>query len=298
MSRGSWLALGLLSLGWGTRGVATRAGLEHGMSTVSLVAIRLVIAAALVVLVQVMLHRKVFLNGPLLRTGVVMAITNIAIPFWLFTIAFQYASAGFVGLMAALTPLGTALIAHVLLPGESLTRQKAIGLSLGIVGVAILLASGDSGLVSGGNPVLAVAWSLPAVAAFSFSTVFAKREASSLASLDLLVVQLTTAALVSLVPLLAFEDSLPVDSTSWALLVYLAVACTVLPLLLFYWVLGRSTAGQTALVGYLVPAVSVIGGIVLLGEQAQAGLVAGGAAILVGVIIADRGHLSAPTRTG
>lgn len=298
MNRGSWLALFILSFGWGTRGVATRAGLEHGLSASTLVGIRLALAAGLVVLAQVAINRHVRVTRSLMTTGVVMAVVNIAVPFWFFTIAFQYASAGFVGLMAALTPLMTALLAHFLLPGELMTGQKTVGLTLGIVGVGVLLASGDSGLISGGNPILAVAWSLPAVVSFSFSTVFAKRREDALPGLDLLVIQLSTAAVISIVPLFLIDGSFNIDSTGWALLVYLAVGSTVVPLLVFYWILGRSTAGQTSLVGYLVPAVSVIGGIVLLGEKAQPGIIAGGLAILAGVIVADRGHLSSPTRTG
>jgi drug/metabolite transporter (DMT)-like permease len=290
MKRTSWLALGVLSLGWGTRGVATRAAFEHDVTTVTVVAVRLAIAAAIVFVAQTVRRRKMQWSKPLIRAGMVMGITNITMPFWLFSAAFQYASAGFVGLMAALTPLGTAVFAHLLLPAEALTKRKAVGLALGIVGVAVLLASGDSGLVSGGRPLLAVAWSLPGVAAFSFSTAYAKREAASIVGLDILVIQLSVGAVLTVVPMLVLEGVPRVGGTAWALLTYLAVASTVVPLLLFYWVLVRSTAGQTALVGYLVPVVSVVAGVVLLGERVEPGLLVGGVAILTGVLIADREH--------
>ena len=80
-----------------------------------------------------------------------MAVTNLVIPYLLFTLAYAEASAGFVGLFAALIPMATAVFANAMLPNEPMTRWKLIGLSIGFAGVAALLASGDSGLASGGG---------------------------------------------------------------------------------------------------------------------------------------------------
>jgi drug/metabolite transporter (DMT)-like permease len=288
MKGSSWVLLGVLSLGWGTRGVATRAALIEGVGPLQLVAIRLFIAAALVVGVQASIGRGFRFGRRLIGIGAVMAITNVLIPFWCFTIAYQFGSAGFVGLMAALTPLGTAVFAHFLVRDEPLTLGKVAGLMLALVGVAILLLSGDSGLADGGDPVLAVFWSLPAVASFSFSTVFAKREAASIRGTDILVVQFSTAAILISIPMLAGDTGLPAGLSAWLLLAYLAVGCTVIPLFMFYRVLVKSTAGQTALAGYLVPLVSVVAGVVLLGERITTGLLVGGVTILVGIVAAER----------
>jgi drug/metabolite transporter (DMT)-like permease len=164
-----------------------------------------------------------------------------------------------------------------------------IGLVLGIAGVAILLLSGDSGLAVGGDAARAVAWSLPGIAAFSFSTVYAKRQSASLAGFVVMVIQFTIAAVLMVIPMLVFEGLPRLDGGSWALLIYLAVGSTVVPLMLFYWVLERNSAGQASLVGFLVPIVAVVAGVVLLSERAGPGLVAGGLAIICGVLIADRG---------
>jgi len=296
MKSSRWLALGIVSLGWGTRGVATRAAFEHGVGPLTLVGVRLLIASLLVLTTRVVILRRLRIDRTVLRVGAVMAVTNVAIPFWFFTFAFQYASAGFVGLMAALTPLTTAVFANQMLPDERLNAWRVIGLALGFAGVGVLLAAGDSGLATGGEPVLAVAWSLPAVGAFSFSTVYGRRAAASLGGLDILVVQFTIGAMLAVPPMLVFEGAPQLGASAWGLLVYLAAVSTFLPLLLFYWVLIRGSAGQASLVGYLVPFVSVVAGIVLLDERAQPGLLMGGAAILVGVVVADWGQRRAVTR--
>jgi drug/metabolite transporter (DMT)-like permease len=286
--RTSWIALWVLSVGWGTVGVATRAAFERGVGTLTVVGGRLLIASVVVLVVQLVARRNLAWRGPEARTGVVMAVVGVAMPFVFFNVAYQHASAGFVGLMAALTPLGTAIFAHRMIPGEALTRRRMLGMGIAIAGVAVLLLSGESGLVSGGRPHVAVAWSIPGVAAFSFSTVYAKRRSVNL-GIDVLAVQFTTAAALIIGPMIIREGLPDLDLGSWGLLAYLAIGSTVLPVLLFYWVLQRNSAAQTALVGYMVPLVAVLAGIVILSERAGAGLVAGGLAIILGVTVADRG---------
>ncbi|HVR33680.1 MAG TPA: DMT family transporter [Acidimicrobiia bacterium] len=295
MNRGSWAALWALSVGWGTVGVATRAALENGVGSLTIVAGRLVIATALVAAAQLFLRRRMSWDPTLVRTGTVMAIVGVAMPYVLFNYAYKYASAGFVGLMAALAPLGTAIFAHFLLPGERIGRRRLFGLSLAIAGVAVLLLAGDSGLAVGGRPSLAIAWSIPGVAAFSFSTVYAKRQTASLAGFDVLVVQFAVATALMLAPTFLMEGVPRLDAESWWLLVYLAIGSTVVPLMLFYWVLQRNTAAQTALVGFIVPLVAVIAGVVLMSEKVGTGLILGGAAIITGVIVADRSGRDATT---
>lgn len=294
MNNRAWLALIALSLGWGTRGVATRYAFGHGVDTLTLVGVRLAIAAAIILSVQAVVSKGLRFNRSVVSVGAVLAVTNVVGPFWLFTAAYYHASAGFVGLMAALTPLGTALFAHFMLPDEPLTKGKAAGLALGIVGVGILIASGDSGLAVGGNPLLAVLWASPAVASFSFSTVYGKRHESVMSGLGVVTVQIGLGAIIAIIPMLVVQGLPSLGREAWGALGYLAVFCTIAPLMLFYWVLVRSSAGQVALSGYLVPLVSVVAGVVLLSETVTMGIVLGGAAILAGVVIADR---SADDRT-
>jgi drug/metabolite transporter (DMT)-like permease len=258
------------------------------VDTLTLVGIRLVIAAILMAGIQALVTKRLTIDRRVMAIGSVLAVTNVVAPFWLFTAAFHHASAGFVGLMAALTPLGTALFAHFMLPDEPLSRAKAAGLALGIAGVGILVASGDSGLAVGGNPAMAVAWAAPAVASFSFSTVYGKRNESSMRGLGVVTVQIGLGAIIAIIPMLIFEGVPNLGVEAWSLLAYLAVFSTIVPLVLFYWVLVRSSAGQVALSGYLVPLVSVVAGVVILGETVGPGILIGGMAILGGVIIADR----------
>ena len=61
-----------------------------------------------------------------------------------------------------------------------------------------------------------------------------------------------------------------------------------LPFYLFYRLIQKVPATTVSLIGYLVPLVALIGGLLLLGEQLQAGMVVGGLLILAGVVFTDR----------
>jgi drug/metabolite transporter (DMT)-like permease len=45
---------------------------------------------------------------------------------------------------------------------------------------------------------------------------------------------------------------------------------------------------KASLVGYIVPLVALVAGIVLIDEQLQIGILVGGVLILVGVVVTDR----------
>ena len=221
---------------------------------------------------------------------------QLSIPFLLFTLAYQYASAGFVGLLIALIPLATAIAAHFMLSDEPLHTAKVIGLAVAFGGVGFLLFSGDSGLETGGRPLLAALLSVGAVISIAYASVFTKSRPGSYDTVELTWMQFLVGIVVVGGAMLVWEG-IPHDISAWGwtLLVYLTLAGSVLPFLLFYWVLQRASSTKASLVGYLVPIVALVGGIVLLDERLQAGLVVGGLAILAGVVLTDRAERATTT---
>ena len=134
MARNTLFAFVIAAVGWGTGGIATRAALIDDVGPWTLVAIRVAIAALLaggLLLVQGV--RRIGRKD--LQVGAVSGLLNLVIPYVLFTFAYDNASAGFVGLFAALIPLVTAIYAHFMLPEEPMVRAKVIGLSVGFAGV-------------------------------------------------------------------------------------------------------------------------------------------------------------------
>jgi drug/metabolite transporter (DMT)-like permease len=290
-----WGALALASLGWGTAGIASRAALQEGLGPYQITAIRASIATGAVLILLTAMRRPLAIDRRRWLLGLVLGSMNMAIPLVLTTVAVQYASAGFVGLLVANIPVGTALWANWLLPAERLTFPKAAGLAVSVSGILLLMAGGDSGLGDEGNPLLAVVLSTIGLACASYGSVHVKRHAPDLGALDLAAPQFAVGAAI-MVPLMALTEGVPADATAtgWVLLVYLGVAGTVLPFSLFYWSLRSISATEASLVGYVVPIVGLAGGAMMLSEHVTPVILMGGALILAGVLITQRAAHVAP----
>jgi len=207
----------------------------------------------------------------------------------------QHASAGFLGLLITNIPLATAVWAHFLLPDEPLNRRRALGLSLAVAGVAVLIATGESGLGQGGRPGLAVPLALAGVVVSAFGGVHARRHAPDHDVLDLAGPQFALGAVVLVTTMLAVEG-LPtgISAAGWGLITYMALIGTFMPFLLFFWMLQRVGATTASLPSYLIPVIALAGGALLLDEQVTAVVGLGGALILAGVVFTERAETEPP----
>lgn len=276
------------SLGWGTSGIAARAAFREGIGPYTVVGMRTLIATAAVVAYTVW-RRRAWPSRRWWGLGGLIGLTNYTIPTLLFVLAVQYASAGFLGLLGANIPPVTAVWAHFLLADERLNRRKALGLSLAVAGVAVLIVTGQSGLPEGGRPALAVTLILVGIVVASFGGVHARMHAPGHDLLDLAVPQFALGALV-LLPSMAAVEGLPggVSMAGWGLIAYIGLVGTFLPSLLFFWMLQRVGATTASLPSYVIPVIALAGGALLLGEQVTLIIGLGGALILMGVLLTER----------
>ncbi len=152
-----------------------------------------------------------------------------------------------------------------------------------------MLVGGDSGLDEGGRPLLAAALSLVAVISISFAGVYAKGRADEFDAMELTYMQFAIGVVLVGITML-ISEGLPgaISAWGWALIVYMTVIGSIVPFLLFFWLLQQVSVTKASLVGYVVPMVALGAGIVLLDEQLQLGILVGGVLILIGVVVTDR----------
>jgi drug/metabolite transporter (DMT)-like permease len=283
-----WAALLIASLGWGSAGVATRAALAEGMGPYAIVAFRTALGFAIVIALMAATGRAMPSRAAW-RLGLVLGVVNMAVPYVLTAFAVQNASAGFVGLLIANIPLATAVWAHFLLPDERLHRGRVAGLGVSLTGVIVLMASGDSGIGEAGRPLIAVVLTMGAMTAAAWAGVFGRRHAPHHGAFELAATQFGVAAVTLGTMLVAFEG-FPEDATrtGWALVGLLGAFSTVVPFVLFYWMLQRITATETSLAGYIVPIVGLLGGALFLDERITPAILGGGALVLAGVVLTER----------
>lgn len=284
-----WAAIGGAAFAWGTTGVATRAALNDGVPPIAMVTYRAILATLILWVLLKARGWQIPRDRSTWSTGLVQGVFQLSLPFVLFTLAYENASAGFVGLLVALVPLGTATIAHFLLPDEPMNLAKAAGLTVAFVGVAILLLSGDSGLEEQGKPLVAAVLAIGAVLSISFAGVFARGRADRINPMELTWMQFTVGVVLVGGTMLIYEG-LPgsISLWGWTLIGYLTVIGSIVPFLLFFWLLKRVAVTRASLIGYIVPLIALVAGIVLLDEKLQVGIAVGGLLILGGVILTDR----------
>jgi drug/metabolite transporter (DMT)-like permease len=295
-----WAVVLLVSFGWGTGPVLTRVALDEDLEPLLIVAIGSIIAAA-AVLLFVVVARKGFPVGRLeWKVGAVMSLASVTLPFLSRNLALEHASAGFVGLASALVPLVTAVAAHFFLADEGLNPATVAGLGVALVGVAVLVLSGDSGIGDDGRPTVAGAFAMIGVVSVSFGAVYAKRYAGKYSVLGVAAVQFGLGAVIATVAAFLIEG-IPANPTAvgWSSLAYIGILATFMPVVLFFWLIRHVTVTYSAIIGYIIPLVAVVVGVIALDEQLQPGIVIGGALILAGVVVTDRirmGQLGASGR--
>ncbi len=282
-----WIILVIAALGWATGGLAAAAAIAEGVGTWTIVALRVLIAAVLIAILAVV-KRIPMPSREVMGFGFVQAVANLTIPYVLLSFAYGEASVGFVGLLAALIPMATAVFAHWMLPSEPLSMAKLAALFVSFSGVAFLLLSGDSGLSEGGRPAVAAGLALISIASIGFSGAFAKRHAGMYNPITITGLQFGF-SVIWLIPAMFLIEGAPtgISQKGWVLIVVMAVAGAVIPFLLFFWLLERIEVTQAALVGYMVPFMALIGGVVLLDEDLQTGIILGGALVFAGLVLSD-----------
>ncbi len=284
-----WIFLLFAALGWGAGGVFTRAAFAEGVEPVEFSVYRPAFAAALVALYILSATGLRMPRGrSVWRHGFVLGAVNLAAPFLLLTFAVVYASAGFVGLLVANIPIGTALWSHFL-GDERLNTPKVVGLSVAFGGILLMLIAGDSGIDEGGNAALAVGLTLAGLSAASFGILYAKRVLIGIQPTALALPQFAVGALL-LATILPFTDGVPdgITAHGWILMFAAGLLSTALPFVLMYRAMEQVTAVQASLTGYLIPVFAVALGAIWLDERISPSIIGGGALIFAGIVLVDR----------
>jgi len=288
MSAYEWGLLGALSVLWGASflfiGIAVT-----GLPPVTLVAVRVTLAATVLIAVGALTGRRLPGGRRVWASFAVMGFLNNVLPFSLIAWAQTGIYAGTAAVLNATTPLMTVVFAHVLTSDERATRNKIVGVVIGLFGVAVLIGpDAIGGLGSDLLPELAV---LLASVFYAVSSIFGRRFSRMGVSPDRAAAGQMTAAAIMLVPLsLAFDQpwSLPVPSALVIVAVVgLAMLSTALAYTIFYRILATAGATNLMMVTLLIPVSAMIMGAIFLGEEVSADQLAGLALIGLGLLAID-----------
>jgi drug/metabolite transporter (DMT)-like permease len=212
-----------------------------------------------------------------------------AIPFSLFSFAQQSTTSILAAIIGASTPMFTLLAILVIYKTEKITSNILVGLSIGLVGVAITLGVWQ-GL--GANDPLAIAALLMATVSYGIGGPYIRKHVTpmNLPGVTTAAIQVSTSA-ITLLPLYLLTGPLfvaaPRMETVGALLA-LGILGSGFAYSLFHGVIAKAGSATASLVTYTNPMLAAVWGVLLLSEELHWYEPVGALVIIFGVWFAQR----------
>ena len=279
-----WVMLGYLCMAWGFAFLLIAVALES-FPPLTVVTLRLLVGAIMLYL----LMRWQGLSLPReLRWWVYFALLSIMgnlIPFGLIAWAETHISSGQAGLLMALMPISTMVLAHFFIPHEQLTARRLSGVVAGFLGVAVLI--GGDGLAGlGGAGLVAQLAVIGATFSYAVNTVYAKRLPPR-NGLVMATGSLIVGTLIILPFSLVIDQPwlLPITPGSWIAVLALGFFATGLATWVYFIVVSDCGPSFLALINYKIPALAFAVGALLLAEPVSLWQFVGLGAVCAGIAV-------------
>ena len=193
--------------------------------------------------------------------------------------------AGTAAMLIQVSPVLIALLAALFL-GERFTVHLALGLALAFGGVALIALSTSPG--SDGD-LVGVLLCVLSAAVYSVSLILQKPVMARVQAVHVTWLACTVGAVACLPfagQLWRETEAAPASSIAW--IVYLGIFPTAIAFTTYAFALTHMSASNLGVTTYLVPPITIVLGLVFLGEAPPAMAYVGGALALVGVSLARR----------
>ncbi|MGJ8587033.1 MAG: DMT family transporter [Yoonia sp.] len=288
----AWAGLLMLSLIWGASFLSVHLALEE-IGPLTAVAHRTG-WAMLILWVYVLIRRlAVPMDIRVWGAFLVMGFLNNAIPFSLMAWGQLHIETGLTSILNASAAIFGVITAAVFLADERLTARKAIGVTVGFLGVSTAIgldAFKDFDIRSLGQ--LAV---IGGTISYALAGVWARKTLGHLKPQVAAAGMLTGASIVTIPAAWIVEGpiSLALEPQTWAAIGYFAIVATAIAYILYYRVLALAGSGNAMLVTLLVAPVAIVLGAIVLGEALPLRDYIGFAILALGLLILD-GRLVKP----
>jgi drug/metabolite transporter (DMT)-like permease len=278
----------LLGVFWGTTLVVSRFSVGQFAPT-TYISLRLLIAGAAHLAVYLFLSRRFHLprDRRLWKHAIFLGVFGTALPMTLIVTSLQYLSSGVSSTLLTLGPAVIVVLSHFVLPDESLTRRKALGVAVAFGGALFLAGSGQTGLAGETANPLGYALLFTAVFVANSMTVYTRKYMKEFNAYDVASIRMWAAALTVL-PLSFILIGVNLEAVTRigvAGLLYAAIIGTFAGMLLAFYNIKRFGATSAAMTAYVIPVVAGIGGVLFLDEQITAVMLVGMALIITGIVI-------------
>jgi drug/metabolite transporter (DMT)-like permease len=217
--------------------------------------------------------------------AVLLSLLAVSLPFMLITLGELEVPSGLTAVLISPAALFVAMFAPWIDPSERIDRKQAVGMFIGLAGVALVV--GVESISTLGQFLGALAM-VAAAACYALSGFVVKGRYGRLTSMQTSFVSITVAAIMTLpIALATMPSELPGLRASLSVLALGAIG-TALGFVIFYKLIAETGAGRASLVSYLAPGVALFYGALFLDEAITLAAIGGLVLILGGVALASR----------
>lgn len=218
---------------------------------------------------------------------ILLAVVGNSLPFWLISWGQQTIDSALAGILMAIMPLATLVMAHLWVTGEHLTRNRVLGFILGFVGIVVLMGPAAlAGLGGSAARVLGQLAVLGGALCYATQSVLVRITVKG----DVMV---ASAVIIAIAAAISLPFALMVDqpwklapsaASVWAV-IWMGIGPTAIATLAFIRLIASAGPTFMSLVNYCVPVVAVFLGVAVLGETPHANAYAGLMLILAGIAV-------------
>ena len=288
----SWILLIILSIIWGSSFILMKKGMygsngEPIFSAPQVGSLRMLIASSILLPWAIKGWQSLQSKKDILYFSIVGTCGSF-LPAFLFTFAETGITSGLAGMLNSFTPIFTILLG-LLIFQQRLNSYQYIGVSIGTVGIILLVLSGKQSSLSGDTTHILAVIAATLLYAISLSTIkyklqhYSSMQVTSI-SLSLIWIPAFLIVLLMDTPTVILENDLASDGL-YAIIV-LALFGTAIATILFNATIRLSSALFASSVTYLMPIVSVLIGW-RFGEVITAAQIGSMFIILLGILLAN-----------
>lgn len=280
-----WSLIVILSILWGGSfffvGVAVKE-----MPPLTIVLCRVALASIILLVIVYLKGDKMPSSPGLWGAFIIMGALNNLIPFSLIVWGQTHIESGLASILNATTPIFSVVLAHFLTREERLTANRITGVTIGWIGVAMLI--GIESLRGFGIEVMGQLAVVGATFSYACAAIYGRR----FKGINPLIVAtgMLCGSTIMMTPLaLVIEQpwNLSPGITTLMALFGLAAVSTSLAYIIYFQVLATAGPTNLLLVTFLIPVSAILLGVVVLAERLAWNAFAGMGLIFIGLIAID-----------
>tara|TARA_B110000196_G_scaffold11592_2_gene9547 strand:- start:23629 stop:24555 length:927 start_codon:yes stop_codon:yes gene_type:complete len=283
-----WGLLIILSIFWGGSFLFVGIAVQD-FQPFTIAFLRVSIASCILWLVIIISPIQIPKKASIWTSFFIMGTINSAIPFSLIAWGQSHISSGLASILIATTPLITVIGAHFFTTDEKITTNRLVGVSMGFLGVIVLLGPDLLGGI-GKNFLGQLAIILSAIL-YALASIYGRRYSKQkIPPLVIATGQVTASTIILFPTIILIEQPWlysPPSSISWAAITSLGVFSTAIAYLLYFRILATAGATNLMLVNFLVPITAIFLGIMVLDESISFQNILGMLFIAIGLALID-----------